>query len=84
MSRPDRAAVTGWRKPWIDPPPKGRKLFILTKGRIATIGHWGKDCCAWAPLFNVDDELNDYVFACYLGLGREWLEERNLNTSFLE
>lgn len=75
-TRPDRATASGWRKIWIDPPPRGRKLYLLTKGRTATVGEWSDDCLAWAPLFTLDDELNEFAFACYMGKRDEFLANK--------
>lgn len=72
VARADRAAETGWKKPWEEPPPKGTKLFLLTAGRCATTGLWGKDCIAWAPLFTLDEELREYAHAVFMGRGEEF------------
>lgn len=39
-----------WKHPVDEPPPMGEKILLLTKGGIATIGHWGNDCSMWSPL----------------------------------
>lgn len=75
VARADRAAETGWKKPWEEPPPKGTKLFLLTAGRCATTGLWGKDCIAWAPLFTLDEELREYAHAVFMGKGEEFIAD---------
>lgn len=41
-----------WRDPDIEPPPRGKKLLILTSGGVAAIGDWmdGSNFEAWSPL----------------------------------
>lgn len=41
-----------WRDPDIEPPPRGRKLLILTSGGVAVFGDWMDDSnfVAWSPL----------------------------------
>lgn len=39
-----------WLDPARHPPPRGAKLLLLTRGGIATVGHWADDCKAWLPL----------------------------------
>jgi hypothetical protein len=41
-----------WRYPDIEPPPRGRKLLILTSGGVAAMGDWMDDSNfeAWSPL----------------------------------
>jgi len=41
-----------WRDPEQEPPPRGRKLLILTSGGVAVFGDWMDDSnfVAWSPL----------------------------------
>lgn len=32
------------------PPPRGRKIILITKGNIQCVGEWDDDCKAWHPL----------------------------------
>ena len=48
-------AVAGeprWRDPAIEPPPRGKKLLLLTSGGVACIGDWMDDSnlTHWSPL----------------------------------
>ncbi len=56
-----RAVATAPVSAWLDPlehaPPAAKKLLLLTAGGIATIGQWGDDCVAWAPLPRVPPHL---------------------------
>lgn len=36
-----------FRDPLVDPPPKGKKIGLLTKGGIYTVGLWDDDCIGW-------------------------------------
>lgn len=54
--------ATPVRPDWIDPldipPPRGRKLNVLTYGGIATEGFWDdKLYVGWLPLANTPDKL---------------------------
>lgn len=42
------------------PPPKGKKLNLLTKGGIACQGTWsGEDLVGWAPLHRIPAKLKE-------------------------
>lgn len=36
--------------PTENPPPRGKKILLLTEGGVCVIGHWSDDCLAWHPL----------------------------------
>lgn len=42
------------------PPPRGRKLNLLTRGGIACQGTWsGTDLIGWAPLHRIPQKLKE-------------------------
>lgn len=46
-----------WRNPDEDTPPKGQKLFLLTREGCAVIGMWGEGFVGWHPLFRVSESI---------------------------
>lgn len=46
-----------WLNPAKNPPPIGKKIFLLTGGKIAVVGQWSDDCLGWHPLFKIPEDL---------------------------
>jgi hypothetical protein len=59
VTLPVTAPVAYWLDPDEDPPPRARKLLLLTKGGVAVLGHWGDDCVAWSPLPKIPQRLKE-------------------------
>lgn len=55
-----------WKNPEVEPPPRGRKINVLTIGGIAIQAYWSdrakKDgFIAWYPLIDVPDWARDII-----------------------
>jgi hypothetical protein len=51
--------VAAWLDPDEHPPPRARKLLLLTRGGVAVLGHWGDDCVAWSPLPKIPPKIKE-------------------------
>lgn len=61
-TKQDQAVSVGdieWRDPEIDPPPTGRKLYLLTPGEVAVIGNWSPEYIGWQNLFRIPQSIRD-------------------------
>ena len=49
---PAVAGTVYWRDPAIEPPPRGVKLLVLTRGGVTVIGDWvtNSNFVAWSPM----------------------------------
>lgn len=53
------APVAAWIDPDEHPPPRAKKLLLLTRGGVAVLGHWGDDCIAWSPLPKIPPKIKE-------------------------
>ena len=65
------APTVEWLDPYIDTPPLGSKVLLLTWDNIQTDGNWGRDghiqYAAWAHLPARQDWLKSRMWAKYIG-----------------
>lgn len=53
---------TGWLNPSSHPPPRGKKLHLLTTGHIAVHGEWAPEIyVAWQPLDKVPEWAKEKI-----------------------
>lgn len=53
---------TFWLDPDENPPPRGCKVFLLTRGQIAVIGQWSDDCIGWHPLLKIPHSIKSKLW----------------------
>lgn len=63
--------VVVWKDPYVDPPPRGVTLDVLTWMGTKTSAIWGSDShlhfAAWSGKLSVPDWLKDRIHAKYSG-----------------
>lgn len=62
---PVTAPSAAWLDPEEHPPPRAKKMLLLTKYGVAVLGPWGLDCVAWAPLPKVPPHIKEIMNATY-------------------
>ena len=57
------AGVAEWRDADTDPPPRGRKILVLSRMGVALLSEWYAGAVAWAPLPKVPADLKTKLLA---------------------